>query len=1198
MKGWILLVFLLFALASTIPFRARAEIQPPAKTRTTWYTANKVANARRNIEKYDWARETRDNAVQEADKYLAWGAERLWKTVTPQSLPRSFAVNLQKGSPITGEEFNKKYGYRGWLADPKNEPWKLTDPSSGYRFPTNDFASYYESGLDEHGIFDPKRADKRFLKNELYPERGENWGVDDGTGWVDREGNRWTFVAYYNHWHIWHGGVVDTALRAFRDAYIYTGDLQYARIGTILLDRIADVYPAMDLSAYDPKIYLNSHGGTGKGKIRGSIWEATAVTEYLAAYDAFFPGMEASGAVDFLREKAGQYRLENPKDNMAAVRKNIEDGLFRQIFPSVKEAKIRGNFGMHQRTLAMAAVVLDEPETSEAWIDWIFQYGQLFSHPDWRLTGGNVLTTLVDQVDRDGFGDEPSTQYNSYWLGQIRGVADILEGYDRYPEANLYKNPKFKKMFDTRWPLIMGDRYTPTIGDSFKSGNPRIVGTSAEHVRAFETFGDPVYAQAAHYLNGQSLDGLHGDIFSPDPEKVKREIGQVISSRGTLNPASDNRTGFGFAALRDGRDLEPKEGLSLSFSDLTLQEAGGEISDHQGSLYLETDEQAKRIPEAFQLPEDYFADSETLRMAADREGKQITFSFRTPKSDRFWLNLDILRAVDHGQYKVILDGNRLGEVDFFGDTGKTRPISLGSTFLDAGKHTLSFINIGKNKNASGYGLGLSRLLLQTKQEKKHRIQSAQEDNKRGLWLYYGRNIVGRHGHKDTLNLGFHAFGLDLSPDLGYPADFKTRTEWVSNTVSHNTVVVDKGKQKDHWVGIPRHFEGGGKVQIADVEAPRVYPQTERYRRTTAMVKIDENTSYAVDFFRIKGGQNHHFSFHGAEGDVTTGGLDLIPQETGTYAGPDVPFGQREPDQPEGWNYAGSGFHYLTRVERDEQPASPFFVDWKVKDTWNVLPTKRDIHLRLTMLNPVNEVALADGQPPNLPGNPDWLRYLIARRSGNNLESQFISLIEAYEGERQVRQVKRVSLTRNGKPVSTETAAALKVELADGRVDTLINSLDPDAQYTVDGRIAFRGFFGFLSEKGGTPLHAFISDGTTLWLKGRSLVQHHRNHLEGTVIDFTRNLTRKNRLLIKTKGILPQPNCLIGRYLYVNTDGERNAVYRIQGIRRVWGNRYIIDLGDTTLIRRYKNPEDENQGFIPNIQPGAKWRIPLAIEWHR
>lgn len=53
--------------------------------------------------------------------------------------------------------------------------------------------------------------------------------------------------------------------------------------------------------------------------------------------------------------------------------------------------------------------------------------------------------------------------------------------------------------------------------------------------------------------------------------------------------------------------------------------------------------------------------------------------------------------------------------------------------------------------------------------------------------------------------------------------------------------------------------------MADLSAPEVYPQTSTYRRVVAMIDIDEDTSYTVDIFRVVGGNEHHFSFHGAEG---------------------------------------------------------------------------------------------------------------------------------------------------------------------------------------------------------------------------------------------------------------------------------------------------------------------------------------------
>ena len=256
--------------------------------------------------------------------------------------------------------------------------------------------------------------------------------------------------------------------------------MRYAHAGIILLDRIADVYPDMDVSEYrEEDGFLNSHGGTGKGKVVGSIWETGAAWNYLAAYDAFFPAMEEADVVDFLSAKAEAYQMDNPKSSVEDIRRNIEDGILHEIFPAVKDAQIRGNFGMHQRTLAMAAVVLDEPGTSEKWIDWIFQSGELVSKPDWHLTGGDVLATLVNDVDRDGFGNEASPEYNGYWLNQIQSVADILDGFDRYPEADLFDNVKFRKMFGTRYPLMMVGKYTPAIGDSGSHRQPRPDGKCA-----------------------------------------------------------------------------------------------------------------------------------------------------------------------------------------------------------------------------------------------------------------------------------------------------------------------------------------------------------------------------------------------------------------------------------------------------------------------------------------------------------------------------------------------------------------------------------------------------------------------------------------------------------------------------------------------------------------------------------------------
>src|SRR5690606_17175525 len=86
------------------------------------------------------------------------------------------------------------------------------------------------------------------------------------------------------------------------------------------------------------------------------------------------------------------------------------------------------------------------------------------------------------------------------------------------------------------------------------------------------------------------------------------------------------------------------------------------------------------------------------------------------------------------------------------------------------------------------------------------LRTGKGDDQRGAWVYYGR--TRGHGHLDALNLGYFGFTMSLLPDLGYPefADNNARRkEWTSNTIAHNTVVVDAKPQAIHWVGTPHGF---------------------------------------------------------------------------------------------------------------------------------------------------------------------------------------------------------------------------------------------------------------------------------------------------------------------------------------------------------------------------------------------------------
>ena len=72
------------------------------------------------------------------------------------------------GCDIQGE-----YSAYGWLMNAISRPWKLQCPDCKRLFPSNDFGSFYELGLNEYGEFSRERALLRHHK-KFVCEDGEN----------------------------------------------------------------------------------------------------------------------------------------------------------------------------------------------------------------------------------------------------------------------------------------------------------------------------------------------------------------------------------------------------------------------------------------------------------------------------------------------------------------------------------------------------------------------------------------------------------------------------------------------------------------------------------------------------------------------------------------------------------------------------------------------------------------------------------------------------------------------------------------------------------------------------------------------------------------------------------------------------------------------------------------------------------------
>ncbi len=605
------------------------------KTKRTYYTDEKIANAQENATKYSWAKSIKKSAESAVEKYASLSMDELWSMITGEGIPRTLEVGL-KGDPdiyvcrYCGTDVKTTYGVYPWGADALARPWKIQCQACKRLFPSNDFEKLYELGLDERGIYDADKAREEnarlvaesdgkinYLKNTMYPEIAENvtltgnetvegWGVDAGfgydTGRTYSNGIRevHTYIPYYHHWAIWyssapyHSASAFDAIKSLSEAYIYTGDEKYGRLGAVMVDRLADVYPEYSLDQWIDAGYSN--GSTKNGKTINNIWEAINGKIYARAYDAFFPFYDDPEVLSFLQAKAEQYDIGD-KSNAEAIRSNIEENLLWELYEGATILDVHGNFGHHQSAIATAAVVLDTQPQTQTMIDWVFAHSESLTNYD--NSGGGVNSRIVNDVSRDGQGTESGTGYNRIWARELVDLANDLAGYDGYDGIDLWENAKYIQMFKVHAPLTMVERGTLPIGDTGSNAHyfplPDMMnGVLNAYQNSKENHPESAIELAQLYYQmteetGSSLSDAHFDIFTKNPESVQDEIEEIIETYGEYDfNKSMILTGYGLAALKDGKlyDGGGSTGVRDTTRDFWIYFGGAKSHNHFDTLNL------------------------------------------------------------------------------------------------------------------------------------------------------------------------------------------------------------------------------------------------------------------------------------------------------------------------------------------------------------------------------------------------------------------------------------------------------------------------------------------------------------------------------------------------------------------------------------------------------------------------------------
>lgn len=155
-------------------------------------TAAMADRARRNAQTDPWCAEATRGLIAKAAPWHGRSDAELWDLMFGPTITRARVVDADGCCPVC----NGATPMYTWKVDALHMPWKVACPHCGEQFPKNDFYAYYRSGLDVHGVFDPKLPDRRLLVNRDHPDPADplhQFGVDDGEGYSDGQ-RRWRFV--------------------------------------------------------------------------------------------------------------------------------------------------------------------------------------------------------------------------------------------------------------------------------------------------------------------------------------------------------------------------------------------------------------------------------------------------------------------------------------------------------------------------------------------------------------------------------------------------------------------------------------------------------------------------------------------------------------------------------------------------------------------------------------------------------------------------------------------------------------------------------------------------------------------------------------------------------------------------------------------------------------------------------------------
>ncbi|MBI3923424.1 MAG: heparinase II/III family protein [Armatimonadetes bacterium] len=464
---------------------------------------------------------------------------------------------------------------------------------------------------------------------------------------------------------------------------------------------------------------------------------------------------------------------------------------------------------------------------------------------------------------------------------------------------------------------------------------------------------------------------------------------------------------------------------------------------------------------------------------------------------------------------------------------------------------------------------------------KERSSKPREETRSTLLPGYGHASLGRgrgenqlqaqlhfsggygHTHADNLNLSLFAKGSELLSDIGYT---HTRLRhWVSSTVGHNTVVMDRLDQTmgnsdgDLLLFVP-DLNG---LTAVEARGERAYPKLAQvYRRLLLLVPVSDSDAYVVDIFRVKGGQTHDWLLHGsADGDMTAEcslalntGVETMLEPSDKWVEPVA----------ESSDFSPYGVIREARVGKSDGVFTVTF-QYTTDTPAAVAPAQTGVRVHLVNDKPT-EVFLGKSPRVRQSEGDDrkvydfWMPQLIVRRRGAaSLSSTFLAVHEPFKSQPFLREVRSV-------PLSWKSEFGVGLQVRHGEfVDTIIDTMDepPYPERRLPGGLTMKGRIAVIRERAGQVVAAWLIDGERV-AKWRFVLAGKTARCEGIIESSARKADGATEDALVTAATLASGNALSGQWIIVTHGNGSTHGYEVDRVEQRGGKSVLVLRDDPGL----------------------------------